>query len=326
VRPFDWFLLVAVALLFVAPIIAFVFTQKSVETGSTLWKRIGWSLRVLSLLPWVGLLSLLIWCAATSRDYDPDVTKWVEVERPGADAEHQIWAVAANRSDVLWQLARHGDEVRAHLFGWREVVAWLGSRLWFAPRAGDLRTYKPFHVRDGWLVGFNEGEFGAALYWFSSDGQRSYKIADDQVVDFMSTPQGIIAIQGLPGMEDCSVVRLAPEAKSGRWTSTKIKSLPDAPKSFARLNDGRMFLALHGALAVITADNQLEILVTPTDWVRPDTIVTSADASKIYVGAQQYVCEYDMVSRKFRYLVPNLSFVNKLPKEEEENIRKAYSR
>jgi hypothetical protein len=178
---------------------------------------------------------------------------------------------------------------------------------------------------DGWS-GSTRGEFGAALYWFSNDGRRNYKISDDQVVDFMSTTQGIIAIQGLAhlGTSEGSVIRVAPDAKTGRWSSTEVKSLPEAPQAFVRLNDGRMFLTLSDSLALITSDNELEVLAKRTDWVRPDTIVTSADASRIYVGTLQYVCEYDMSNKRLRYLVPNLSFINKLPKEQEENIRKRY--
>ncbi len=269
---------------------------------------------------------LLGWCAATSRDYDPDVTKWIEVERPTRTAEHEIWLYAANHCDIRWLVARQGNEVRAHLYGWREVVAWMTSRLSFAPRVAEMSTYKAFRVRDGWLVGFNEGEFGAALYWFSRDGQRNYKISDDQVVDFMSTPQGVVAIQGLDhlNLNIGSLIGIAPDPKTGRWTATEIMNLPGAPESFVRLNDGRIFLALGESLAVMTSDNQLETLVTPTDWVRPDSIVASADASKIYVGALQYICEYDVTTKRFRYLVPELSFVNKLSREQEDEIQKSF--
>ena len=32
-------------------------------------------------------------------------------------------------------------------------------------------------VADGWLVGFNAGEFGGGLWWFSFDGKRSKRIS-----------------------------------------------------------------------------------------------------------------------------------------------------
>ena len=223
-------------------------------------------------------------------------------------------------------MARHGDKVRAHLVGWREALKWLLLRQPFIPRVDQFSTYRAFHVRDGWLIGFNDGEFGAALYWFSNNGTRNYKISDDQVVDFLSTPQGVIAIQGLAhmGVSYGSLIRITQDAKTGRWRSIEIKGLPEAPESFVRLDDGRIFLALSNSLAVVTSDNQLETLITSTDWVRPDTIAASVDASKIYVGTLQYVCEYDVQTKRFRYLVPSMSFVNKLSKDQEDDIRKSY--
>jgi len=190
---------------------------------------------------------------------------------------------------------------------------------------GNSPVVVPFKLTIGWLVGFNEGEFGAALYWFRNDGSRKYKVSDDQIVDFMATPTGIIAIQGLAhGLDYGSVVELAKNPDTGRWGSKEQKILPQAPMSFVRSNDGRLFITLSDSLAVLTSDNKLEVLVKSTDWVRPDTLVTSADESKIYVGTLQYVCEYDMQTKSLRYLIPDLTFLNRLPKEEEERMRQQY--
>src|SRR5207244_13251840 len=85
-------------------------------------------------------------------------------------------------------------------------------------------------VNDGWLVGFNQGEFGAALYWFSNDGQQKYKISDAQVVDFMRTPRGIIAIQGLAhlSISEGSLIDIARTSDSKRWHSTTIHELSES--------------------------------------------------------------------------------------------------
>ena len=45
-------------------------------------------------------------------------------------------------------------------------------------------------VSDGWLIGFNAGEFGAGLWWFSPDGKKRYKISNDQVIGFFETKEG----------------------------------------------------------------------------------------------------------------------------------------
>ena len=320
------FPLVIIALLIVAPVTAFAFTHGRIKTASKFVRALCWSLRIASLIPWLGVVLFLAWLGATSRDYDPDVTKWIEVHRPAESAEHEIWLYAANRSDVAWRVAKQGDDVRAHLFGWREILRIVFARPPFVPRAGQFSGGRAFHVNDGWLVGFNEGEFGAALYWFSNDGSRKYKISDDQIVDFMATPTGIIAIQGLThlGMSYGSVVELAKNTDTGHWVSRERKSLPQAPESFVRSKDGHLFIALSDSLALLTPDNKLEVLATSADWVRPDTLVMSADESKIYIGTWQYVCEYGMQTKSFRYLIPDLTLLNRLPKEEEDRMRQQY--
>jgi hypothetical protein len=142
----------------------------------------------------------------------------------------------------------------------------------------------------------------------------------------MTTPTGIIAIQGLAhlGLSEGSVIEVAKDPDTSRWVSKERKSLPEAPESFVRSKDGRLFLALSDSLALLTPDNKLEVVVKSTDWVGPDTLVTSGDESKIYVGTRQYVCEYDMQTKSFRYLIPDLTFLNRLPKEDEERMRQQY--
>jgi hypothetical protein len=255
---------------------------------------------------------------AKSPDYDPDVTKWVEIKRP----KDPHYADVADAFDWQWIVARRGNKVYAHVVGWREVLKWLIARAPFVPRVNnpEFVDYKAFHVRDGWLIGFNEGEFGAALYWFSNDGLRNYKISDDQVVDFMNTPHGILAIQGLAhmGFNFGSVIQIAEESKTGRWTSIELKSLPEEPQSFLRLNDGRMFIVLYSSLVLLNPDNHLETLTESALWTRPDTIVASPDARRVYVGTSPYVCEYDMQTKQLRYLVPDQRLAERLSKNRDE--------
>ena len=55
--------------------------------------------------------------------------------------------------------------------------------------AGEWFSVK---VSDGWIIGFNAGEFGAGLWWFSPDGKKREKISGDQVVGFFVTDAGLL--------------------------------------------------------------------------------------------------------------------------------------
>ena len=66
-------------------------------------------------------------------------------------------------------------------------------------------------VWDGWLIGFNKGEWGGSLYWFSDDGLSNYKISKARfnLVDFISISNRILALEGLDhGLSRGSVFEL----------------------------------------------------------------------------------------------------------------------
>ncbi len=115
-------------------------------------------------------VAALLVCAVSSglvacRHYNPNVSTWVEVHVPpkSDSADHRIWFYAADYSNLEWMVARRGNYVHAHLFGWREMLKWAVARPPFVPRAEQFSGGRAFRVNDGWLVSFNEGEFGAAL-------------------------------------------------------------------------------------------------------------------------------------------------------------------
>jgi hypothetical protein len=116
------------------------------------------------------------------------VTKWEEVKPPpkSRDTEWEIWISAANYSNVEWQMKREANRVVAKLVS--NAITQSSPRPTFVPKAEHfVGAGAVQQVDDGWLlVGFNQGEFGAALYSFSKDGSEKYKISDDQIVDFIA--------------------------------------------------------------------------------------------------------------------------------------------
>jgi hypothetical protein len=257
---------------------------------------------------------------AGAATYNPDVVKWKEV-RPtpkSRSADWSAWFYAANYSKIEWQVTRHGNEIRAQLTS--NPVAQSSRRPKFVPRAEQFAgAFAVQRVDDGWLVAFNQGEFGAALYWFSHDGQQKYEISDDQVVDFMLTPQGIIAIQGLAHLtiSEGSLIRIARHPRTHRWRASTIRKFSQAPDAFARLSDGTLIVVLEDSVVSLTPDNKLRTLIRSVDWgaFYPNSAVMSNDESKIYIGMRQYVAEFDLKGKRLRYLIPNRSFLNTLQKE-----------
>ena len=260
--------------------------------------------------------------------YNPDVTTWQEIKPPpkSRTAQREMWISAANYSNVEWQIKRDGNSVRANLVS--NPVTQSFPRPNFVPKAEQFTGAGAVQrIDDGWLVGFNHGEFGAALYWFSPNGQQKYKISNDQVVDFLTTPQGVFAIQGLAHlvMSEGSLIRVVRDPQTARWTSRTTKKLPEAPTAFVRLSNGSLILVLTGSLVSLSPSGELATLYKEANWTElyANSAVLSGDESKLYIGMRQFVAEVDLRSKTFKYLIPNRTFLNKLSKEEEQQVRES---
>ena len=141
-------------------------------------------------------------------EYSRDVRQWQEVILPPEDDEYRLtaWFEAASTfsKSYEWRIFVEHDQVCAQLAS--EPGRDDKERPKFQAETQDFSTGPETafqRVEDGWLVGFNQGEFGAALYWFNPDGKQNYKISNHQVVDFFpacmaSTPSKDWTIWAIP--------------------------------------------------------------------------------------------------------------------------------
>lgn len=200
----------------------------------------------------------------------------------------------------------------------------------FTPEAGQFKKATIFkRVDDGWLVGFNHGEFGAALYWFNHNGKSHYKISNHWIVDFFMLSDGIYAIEGLShgNLSRGSVIRIAQSKKTKKWEVILVVQLPSTPCAVSIRKDGSVLLTLSNGLVSIGTDGKLRTLLENTGWEQfyPSSSILTTNEDKLYIGMRQYVVEYDITKSKIRFLIPNEGFLNKLPKQQEERIRKQFS-
>jgi hypothetical protein len=183
---------------------------------------------------------------AAEPDYPRDVARWQEVSVPPESDQgaRMAWFYAASYSNYEWRVYANSNQICARLDLGEPPH---GEPPKFTPKAGRLHHVSSFSaVDDGWLVGFNHGEFGAALYWFSRDGKRSYKVSDHQVVDFFSLAGGLHAIEGLAhsSISKGSIIRVARPQPKARWQASTVTKLPFAPYAISVRRDGTMLVTL----------------------------------------------------------------------------------
>lgn len=264
--------------------------------------------------------------------YPRNLAEWQEVHLPtAADRDaREVWSYAANHAQCEWRVFTEGGQPQAQLTtespAQREYCPRFALSLRQAPEEWSYTE-----VDDGWLAGYNAGEFGGALRWFSPDGKQSYDISDHQVVAFFRLPDGLYAIDGLSHlcMSSGSIIRLTRPKSGARWQAVLVTGLPSTPCAISPQRDGATLVTLEHSLVSIGADWRIRTLL-PTapwgGWLYPNSSVLSPGEEHLYIGMRQFVGEFSLATGALRLLIPSAQFLNKLTAEEEEQIRNLFRR
>jgi len=258
------------------------------------------------------MIALVCWgdmavCGEIGRGTRSDVSTWVEEVCPPAieKAARGRWLETAISSPVDWRVFLKDGKVGAEYRG-RETAEEFPAGL----KSDRLHRGDRFRqVDNGWLVARNHGEFGAALYWFSSGGETNYLISNHQVVDFISFPDCIYAIEGLAHMGGShgSLIRIVCTKPDGRWKAASVLELPFAPLAVSRRRDGTMLITLSHSLVAVGRDHELHTLAADMGWegLYPGSSALTGDDEKLYIGMRQFVGEFDLKTKKMRFLIPS---------------------
>jgi hypothetical protein len=267
--------------------------------------------------------------ATAGLKYERNPARWQEVGPPAdkKSCAYLRWSYGANYSDVEWRVFREAGEARAELGAERPRPP--DPQPAFAPRAGRFR--KPsatMHVDGGWLVGFSQGEFGGALYWFSEDGSRSQQVSDHQVRDFLFWIDGVYAIEGLAhlGQSRGSVIGIARTGRDGPWRARTAVELPAAPYAVSQRRDATLLITVSNGIVAVGRDRKVKRLITSPEMalLYPTSSALASREDKLYLGMRQFVGEVDLSKVRLRYLVPGKEFLNTLsPAEVEGMCRRA---
>jgi hypothetical protein len=182
-------------------------------------------------------------------------------------------------------------------------------------------------VDDGWLIGFNQGEFGAALYWFSKDGAKSYKISDHQLEEFFEIGGQVYAIEGLihRSYNRGSFIRIHRSTANGRWVVSTVLEFPSAPYAGVLGKNGTLYVVLSDGIFVVESAHKLVMVMPEEVWggLYPNSAILSPDGSNLYIGMRQFVGKYDLKRKEFSLLIPDKDKINqKTSPEIEKHCRK----
>ena len=270
---------------------------------------------------------LLIFSTSVSGQVDMGFLKsWKTYSIP----ENIMWYSSAKNN---WIVYLDGNEIRVvdeTSYTYKQNLA--NKKLPFKVEQAGLTD--AVWAEDGYLVGFNNGEWGGKLYWFSKNGKKKYEIARSSPIQFIKRSNIFYAITGLShlGMSDGNIIKIEKEEK--KWVAKKYLKLPDAPNAIQLDSKNNMLVFTVSGLYSIDEEANLNTLAVkfrrPTipiielpgsvdtlrviqkpievcpKWVwgflNPSSMVIQNDV--VYVGMRGGVYKFDITTKKEEWLLP----------------------
>jgi hypothetical protein len=230
--------------------------------------------------------SLLMWSAMTASDGDhtlPPPDGWV-VYSHNQPAESAL--LCANHSNRNWIVAVDGERLRIK-----------SSR---RPPHGGPRIM-PFN--DGTLVGRDQGEFGGGLWWITRESK--VELSDDNVLGFVDTPFGMLALTGLDhlSLHSGQVLRLSPSSPPD---VVVLADLGQAPYAFVKDAHGSVIVVTGSRLIRIDAPGDVRTLFNSVYGLLIPNSVAVSTSGTLYVGMRHFVTRLTPVGASYRqeWLVP----------------------
>jgi hypothetical protein len=223
------------------------------------------------------------------------------VARPIPATRDREWT-CANWSEDEWLVsaaAGHLEITRAPSV--RRVVA-LPFEPLLAPDEDSMRRPTVVHaVPGGYLVGYDRGEFGGGLFWFSADGRKHARLAPPAAARAKWFPENVHAIAAhdgtyfvFQGVSHLSlrlgrVLKVRPSRN--RWVVAVLVALDATPEVVLEERSGNWLVASTDGVSRVMAGGKVERLWGTTDVlasVYPGSIARTSDGN-VYVGMRSWV-------------------------------------
>ncbi len=248
------------------------------------------------------LLSLLISASLYAQKDATLLANWKHHPIP----ESKDTLLSYNRGpDMVVYRNHEGIKVKRDLYGAADGLPFkIASSPTFSIFDEFSGTRSVLKVSDGYLVGFDRGEFGGSLFWFSTDGKKHYKITNLNLQQFILRNGEVYAIQGLAhmGTNQGSIVKLT---KKKKWLSTEYVRLPAAPRAVILDKQKNFLIICSSSLLNVDGKGKVSTLITNDSWLYylyPNSILL--DDELVYLGMRAGVLRYNLSSGEQEWLMP----------------------
>jgi len=141
---------------------------------------------------------------------------------------------------------------------------------------------------NGWLIGFDAGEFGGGLWWCSADGKLSTKLLPQNVHAIYETPDGIFVLAGLAHLSlnngEIDQFTDAPEKVSLKF----VANLNGSPEASIVGPKGQIVIATPHSVLLFDHNRIREVYKSGEDLIYPTSVVMEGNG-EIFVAMRFFV-------------------------------------
>lgn len=157
-------------------------------------------------------------------------------------------------------------------------------------------------LSNGYLIGFDKGEFGGSLYWFDNNGIENYKICSGNIKDILILKDKILVTEGLAhlGSDSGQILELIQE--NGKWVSKKYIDLNNVPYATNLNTKNELIILTSKQLLKVTENKQVSELISQGFWsgLYPNSSIIQNDV--IYFGMRNGILKMNLNTEKIEWL------------------------
>ncbi|BDD10848.1 hypothetical protein FUAX_32800 [Fulvitalea axinellae] len=210
----------------------------------------------------------------------------------------------ANHSKDNWLIEKVGERIiiEKDLYKRTEAPELPFSSKKIASTLNKRSTVKHIHkVKDGYLLGYNSGEFGGGLYFISNNGEHGYAIEQSQRIrQFISFNNKIFALEGLAhlGTSQGCLLELK---KEGKWVISKKITLPDSPDYGIQHKDELLIVSSEHVVSFNRKEELNTVLKAPFYWgmLYPSSAII--DDNSLYIAMRKGILKISDFSQSPTY-------------------------
>ena len=235
------------------------------------------------------------------------ITNWIST--PASKLSEKYWT-GANWSRIEWVVETENGQVFA-----RRDAKHSSTNLPFEIKqaSADQRGIRhEVKVADGWLAGWNAGEWGGSVWWFSPDGNTSQRVSKHQVIGFYPVADGVLAPAGLAhlGISEGKLIKFA--KANGQWSPREVANLQAAPQAASLDKDDTLIIATTERLLRVKPSGDVSVLLPTTFWgtLYPNSMVIDAQGN-VWIGMRHGITKVGKKGGGYEvlWLVPDKSYL-----------------